>query len=886
MSEVEDRANLVLAGRYRLIEPIAAGAAPEAWRAELLSGGHVVVFYYPDAALKGSGAQRFLHDAPYLRGVEHPRLVPLLDVGVDPTGAVYGVAPAFEGRTLAAQVEQVGALSLDDALRVVCDALMALGALHERNLVHQGVTSAEVLLEPDAEGKLRGRLLLAGALGVVARGAVRGAKSDAKLAFGSPHHLAPEQCRAEAVTPETDVWAAGVVLFEALSGAVPFDGETPLEVIASVLASDVPSLEGRAPAAVLAVLHEALSKRAADRPPDAEAMCLELTAVRGSIAPADAEARPARKPTPTHIKTSGISRGQATEFAADDLDALVSTVRAEASPATNFQVELDAQGPVEAPPAPSDFDLDFGAPVASPTAYATPGAALPAPPLPPFPPAPPPPPPPPPPQRDSVTHTSLTHEIIDRTRSPRVQRARTVNPYVAFLGVAAVTGGLCYAGWQLSGTAREPVPTLPRPADDAARRAPAATPQGARPGGATDGGTQDPALGDERPDDSPRLESQTPVEFGEQLLVPMPSLPRDAVTQFVRHVVVAAPTDAARARGFASCADQTLFLHAGGLVAPMRSGPLDARCDSLDLALVPDVDGDDAPDVVAVATDSGGLVVVGSRRLRPVRRIALQGAVAVVAGLTRTDHRRAEPVVVAYVSPRGGSAALVAVGVRSARVYWRTDASFTPAFAKDYGLAVGPDADGDGEPDVVTGVLREGTRCVTLLSGVDGTPRWPAPRCFDGGSAQTLALGPDVNEDRRADVALGNSVEGRARVLSGSDGRTLRTIEPTSPGEGITFGLGAALVPDLAHDGFADVAVPRTQTDGASVDVYSANDAHRLGRRALPLHDAPATAIVRVLYAEGFAFEGSRSLLVASPLGVTALGAASRPETRDPSENP
>ena len=159
------------------------------------------------------------------------------------------------------------------------------------------------------------------------------------------------------------------MLFEALSGAVPFDGETPLEVIASVLASDVPSLEGRAPAAVLSVLREALSKRAADRPPDAEAMCLELTAVRSSMAPAEASARPARKPTPTRLKTSGISRGQATEFAADDLDALVATVRAEASPATNFQVELDAPGPLDAPPPAGDFDLDFGAPVASPAAH-------------------------------------------------------------------------------------------------------------------------------------------------------------------------------------------------------------------------------------------------------------------------------------------------------------------------------------------------------------------------------------------------------------------------------------------------------------------------------------------------------------------------------------
>ncbi len=898
MSHAEDRENLVLAGRYRLVRLEDFGAAPEAWRAEALSGGAFTVFYYPDAALSGVGAQRFLRDVPFLRGIEHPKLVALLDAGVDPVGAVYGVCTACAGETLASRLERRGPLHYDDALRVVCDALEALGALHERNIVHQGITSADVLVIHEPDGRPRGRLLLGGALGVIARGAARGAGGDRSKAFGSPHHLAPEQCRGQAVTPETDVWAMGVVLHEALAGAPPFDGATPLEVIASVLAEEPPSISGRVPEQIISVLRDVLSKRAADRPPDAEAMCLMLSAARRSVPPGAELIDVPTEVVPMHIKTSGISRGHPAEFAADDLDGLIARVKSEHSPATDFSETFEGvtrQGPprdvaealaaTDLPPPMADFDLDFDGPHAPPKA-ATPGDALPPPPV--AKPA------PSPeyipellsqapeaqaakgPERDSVVHTALSAETVDRTKSPRAPRVRTVNPYVAVLGVAGVTALLGYAGWQLSGADAPRGPAAPRHDEPRA-------PERDRAARSGDGGAEadgrDPIPAE--PADTTRPENQTPVEFGEQIRIPIPTVPHDAVTQLIRHVTTAAFPDAATTPGFATCADQRLFVHPGGLVPTLRTATVDARCEAADLALIPDIDNDHAPDVIVASADNSQLVVVGSRALRVTQRIPLQGVVAVVAGLSHTERRRSEPVVVAYVAPRGGSAALVAVGVRTGSVYWRTPTAFTPAFARDYGLAVGPDADGDGGPDVVTGVLREGVRCVMVLSGADGTAKWPAPRCFDGASAQSLSLGADVNEDRRADVALGNSVEGRVRLLSGVDGSALRLIEPTGTGEGTAFGLGAILMPDVASDGFADVAVPRTEASGASVEVFSANDAHRLGRRDLGIRDAPAAALVRVQYLENFSFAGSRSLLVASPMGFSILGAAPRPEIRD-----
>ena len=157
MAASEGRAGAQIAGRYRLIERCRVGAAPETWRAEDPAGAACTVFYYPDAALAEDGARRFLSEAPFVRGVEHARLLPLLDVGVDGTGSIFGVSPLIEGRSVASRAESVGAMPYLEATTVICDALQGLGALHDRDLVHAGITSAEVIVAPDASGVSRGR---------------------------------------------------------------------------------------------------------------------------------------------------------------------------------------------------------------------------------------------------------------------------------------------------------------------------------------------------------------------------------------------------------------------------------------------------------------------------------------------------------------------------------------------------------------------------------------------------------------------------------------------------------------------------------------------------------------------------------------------------------
>lgn len=903
-----------VAGRYQLERRVPFGSAPEAWAARDAQGAPITLFYFPDVGADAAVARGLMAEAPMVQGVAHPRLVAIDAVGIDERGGAFVACGAVEGETLAARLEGVGALGYGEAATVVCDALQGLSALHERGLTHGGITSAEVVLDRDAAGVLRGRLLPDGLVGALLRAVARRAGGGRGRVYGSAHHMAPEQCRGEPTLPETDVWSMGVVLHEALVASPPFDGESPLEVIASVLGEEPAALDARVPGAIADVVRQCLAKRAGDRPPDAESLCLLLSVAVKTVRESQV-ARVSAKPTPARLQVAGLARGQAVEVGGDDLDALISTMKAEHTPATDFDVRLDDAPPLVAPP-PSEAlpELDFHT-VVGPAQRALasqpsiPGPLLPPPPTAAVPAVAPPDPTaalahldapagaatarpgtsstapatPSAPARESQVHTSLTADTIDRTRAPIMRRPKAINPYAAFLGVAAVTGGLAWGGWQLSGTDDPPPP--PRERND--RR----PPRPARSAG--DGAAEhadDPDAEPEAPADpnAPRPEAQAAAEFGVQLTVPLPEgLADDAALQFVRHVVAAAAPDRAAVKGFASCTSAAVYLHAGGLdPAGLRVAQVPTRCDGADLALIPDVDGDDRPDVAAVDARSEGVVVVGSRNLRAGRRTTIAGALAVVGGLTRQERRRAEPVVVVYVQPQGEGGALVAVGARSGRVVWRTVSGFAPAPPKDYGLSVGPDADRDGTPDIAVGLLRDGHRCVTLLSGATGEIRWPSPRCFESASTQTLALGPDLNGDGRADLSVGNTAEGRVRLLSGEDGRELRAVTAVEPGEGMTFALSAVLMPDLARDGFPDVALGRAQPDGASVEVYSANDVHRVGARRVTSREAPGVASVRVDYLENFAFPGSRSLLVATTSGVQVLAAAARPEVRDQSAGP
>ena len=193
--------------------------------------------------------------------LRHPHVLELLDVLVE-EGAVYLVLPYVEGPSLA-QLIAAGPLPVPRALQIGGDVASALAFIHQQGIVHRDLKPANVMVE-------RERALLADF------GIAKDPAQDSRLALtqsgqtlGTPLYMAPEAIQNAPIGPPADVYALGVVLFEALTGALPFTGRNFAELVANRLRSKPPSLarlRPDAPPELVELVDAALATDPADRP--------------------------------------------------------------------------------------------------------------------------------------------------------------------------------------------------------------------------------------------------------------------------------------------------------------------------------------------------------------------------------------------------------------------------------------------------------------------------------------------------------------------------------------------------------------------------------------------------------------------------------------------
>ncbi|MFO0609549.1 MAG: protein kinase [Polyangiales bacterium] len=330
------------------------------------------------------------------------------------------------------------------------------------------------------------------------------------------------------------------------------------------------------------------------------------------------------------------------------------------------------------------------------------------------------------------------------------------------------------------------------------------------------------------PDAAPEPPTVQDLTLGSINDVPLPQglAGADNTSEFARHAAVSLHAGTTQ-RMIATCVPSeggaALFLH------PLTPGALrgSARalvaCNGFDLGLLPDVTNDGTDDVVAVAARRDRLIIVDSRTMQPHRTIESEGVRGVAVG----GHVmvRGEPVAVVFAEPGGpgGATEVRAISAVSSRVLWRARGSERLArvgHPSELGLAVGPDADGDGVGDVVAGLGppvdgasgATDQRCVQVFSGVDGHTLWAQPYCVAfTRSAQSVSLGPDVNGDGRGDVAVGTdhpgSGEAPAVLLSGVDGRVLRRFAAPTGELASGFGWPVTLAGDMNGNATPDLVV-------------------------------------------------------------------------------
>ena len=270
-------------GRYRPVRPLGSGGSGSVWLARDERTGLDVALKI--IAREGKAAARAEREAQAARRLRHERCVRAYDVGHD-SSHVYIAYEYVAGRTVR-ETMRVEDLSDDDAVEIAAQVLDALAHAHRTGIVHRDVKPSNILLEDGDEIAVRlldfGLAQFDGADTLTAAGDVPGT-----LAY-----IAPERLAGAEATPESDVWAVGVLLWEALAGRHPFWG-VPLQEVARAIEAGAPALgtERRdLPRRLLAAVDGALA-RDPERRPQASAFAAELRAAIRKAPAREARRRP------------------------------------------------------------------------------------------------------------------------------------------------------------------------------------------------------------------------------------------------------------------------------------------------------------------------------------------------------------------------------------------------------------------------------------------------------------------------------------------------------------------------------------------------------------------------------------------------------------------
>lgn len=212
----------ILADRYRVVALAGRGGMGEVYRAEDLTLGQVVAMkFLPERLSQDAGAlERFHGEVRNARQVSHPNVCRVFDIG-ESEGALFLTMEYVDGEDLASVVRRIGRLSPDKATEIARQICAGLAAAHERGVVHRDLKPANVML--DGTGKIR--IMDFGLAGIAAN--MKG--EDARA--GTPAYMAPEQLAGKGVTPKSDIYSLGLILYEILTGKRAFEASTLAELI-------------------------------------------------------------------------------------------------------------------------------------------------------------------------------------------------------------------------------------------------------------------------------------------------------------------------------------------------------------------------------------------------------------------------------------------------------------------------------------------------------------------------------------------------------------------------------------------------------------------------------------------------------------------------------
>ena len=256
----------ILARRYELQELIGGGGMADVYKAQdkLLDRAVAVKILHQQYANDAEFVEKFRREATAAAKLAHPNIVNIYDVGED-GGSQYIVMEYVSGPTLKEVIQQKGCLEPIEAVRIAKEIASALESAHRNNLVHCDIKPHNILVMPDGHIKVTD-------FGI-ARAVSASTMTYSGSVMGSVHYFSPEQAKGTVITTKSDVYSLGVVLYEMLTGQLPFNGETSVSIALKHLQEEpvpIRQLNPSIPPVLEAIVQKAMSKAPADRPSSTE----------------------------------------------------------------------------------------------------------------------------------------------------------------------------------------------------------------------------------------------------------------------------------------------------------------------------------------------------------------------------------------------------------------------------------------------------------------------------------------------------------------------------------------------------------------------------------------------------------------------------------------
>ena len=286
MSETLNANSKIL--HYRITSKIGAGGMGEVYLAHdtRLNRNVALKVLPPRVVSNGEHLNRFKQEAQTASGLNHPNIITIHEIGSD--GDTHYIATEFiEGETLRRRLKTMR-FGIDETLKIGTQIAAALDAAHRSRIVHRDIKPENVMVRADGLVKVLdfglAKLTEPDRADVDTEAPTRAqVNTQAGMILGTVAYMSPEQARGKTVDARTDVWSLGVVLYEMLTGEVPFAGETSSDMMAAILKSEPAPLDKDTPAELQRIIRKTLQKSADERYQTVKDLLIDLNSLKHSL---------------------------------------------------------------------------------------------------------------------------------------------------------------------------------------------------------------------------------------------------------------------------------------------------------------------------------------------------------------------------------------------------------------------------------------------------------------------------------------------------------------------------------------------------------------------------------------------------------------------------